>query len=241
MSASSPSLPILPSLATVLASMVRTEEQETMAHLASKLSRTASYDSCHSNDENDSASSFSATPLCFPWPASSADAPPSTGSSSNTPSSPSTPPLHPSTSSQPSYIPMRLPAPARAAPPRDTLPTAPAQHLFSSTSSSSSYPSSREPLYGATALLDSRRWRVRLDRKYAQSQEAPALARLRVALFGLTAALPASAKTSLVSLIRGYTDRELSPEGLADAVKGLVDEYDVRVPSGIPGHELQTV
>jgi hypothetical protein len=77
-----------------------------------------------------------------------------------------------------------------------------------------------------------RKWRDRRDRKYGCEEGKLQSTHLKVALQGLQAALPITAKNELLDAIRQYLAGDITPEQFAESIKDLVDRHNVVVPTG---------
>jgi len=109
-----------------------------------------------------------------------------------------------------------------AAPPAAARRDAPAGELKSGT-----------PAGAGSQYWPGRRWRERRDKKYDGDQDSRQSAHLQVAVLGLQKALNAPAKAKLLEAMRQYLDGVMTPERFAEAIKELVDQHNVIVPTGV--------
>jgi hypothetical protein len=235
-------MPILPSLASVLAAVANSGSQEQAAKMAQAHPRGMPYGS-NSYDENEASSSSSSSSSSessrpFPWPMASVDTQSPMGDSSpDHDSSPASTPPHHSSTALP-YKPAFFLVPPLSGSPRAVLPT----FATARPGSPSSFATSQDPDQpyptGAAGLADRRRWRLRLERKYAGAARGLVQAHLQVAVRGLAAALPPPGQRVLLAALRAYCGGEIAPEAFAELLKQLVDQYDVRVPTGLPNAQV---
>ena len=97
-----------------------------------------------------------------------------------------------------------------------------------------------EAAAGSSQYWPGRRWRERRDKKYDGGRDTRQTAHLRVAVLGLHKALDVSGKAKLLVAMRQYLEGELTPDRFAEAIKDLVDQHNVVVPTGMTPPPMDT-
>ena len=93
---------------------------------------------------------------------------------------------------------------------------------------------------GSSQYWPGRRWRERRDKKYDGGRDTRQTAHLRVAVQGLHKALDVSGKAKLLVAMRQYLEGDLTPDLFAEAIKDLVDQHNVVVPTGTAPPPMDT-